>query len=115
MPLHEVAELTDGGFVRRGFPAEVDAHEPAHRQGVVQSLLGGPVREIEPVLKEVDAQHPFDSDRPPARTLFQSLEIVRLLTSPISIGVLTNQLLILLNQRIYHDRRVLSEYVYEFL
>lgn len=74
VPFHEVAELADGGLVRRGFPAEVDAHEPAHRQGVVQSLLGSRIREIEPVLKEVDAQHPFDSDRPPACTLRLRIE-----------------------------------------
>ena len=41
VPLHEVAELADGGFVRCGFPTEVDAHESAHRQGIVQNLLGG--------------------------------------------------------------------------
>ena len=74
VPFHEVAELADGGLVRRGFPAEVDTHEPAHRQGVVQSLLGSRIREIEPVLKEVDAQHPFDSDRPPACTLRLRIE-----------------------------------------
>ena len=35
-------------------PAEVDAHELVHHQGIVQNLLGGRIRETEPVLREVD-------------------------------------------------------------
>ena len=69
VPLNEAAELADGGFVRRGFPAEVDAHEPSHCQRIVHSLLGGRVREIEPVLEKVDTKQPLDSDGPPARAL----------------------------------------------
>ena len=47
----------------------IDRFRPVHLQGVVQSLLGGQIRKIEPVLKEVDAHHPFHTDRLASHTL----------------------------------------------
>lgn len=72
--LQQVTELADRGLVRDRFPAEVDADEAAHRPGVVQGFLDRRVGQVEPVLQEVDAQHPLDTNRPAAGTLGLGVE-----------------------------------------
>ncbi len=67
--LHQVAELADGGLIRHGLPAEIDADELAQRTGVVEGLFGSRIRQVEPVLDEVDAQHALGADVAPAGTL----------------------------------------------
>ena len=52
--LHQVAELADRGFVWHRLSTEVDADEVAQRTGVIESFLGGRIRQVEPVLNEVD-------------------------------------------------------------
>jgi len=61
--LQQVAELADGGLVRRRLPAQVDADEPAHRPGIVQRLFHRRVRKAEPVLQKMDAQHALNTHR----------------------------------------------------
>ena len=61
--LQQMPELADRGFVGRGFPAQVDTDEAAHGQGIVAGLFHGRIREVEPVLKKVDAQHPLQANR----------------------------------------------------
>lgn len=63
MGFEQVAELADGGLVRGTFPSQVDAHEVAHRQRVVERFLDRRVGQVEPVLQEVDAQHPLQANR----------------------------------------------------
>lgn len=62
--LHEVAKLTDSGFVRSGLVAEVDTDEVAHGTRIVDSFFGCGFREIKPMLKAVDTQHALDANRP---------------------------------------------------
>lgn len=66
MALHQVAELADRRLIRCRLFAQVDTHKLPHRAGVVQSFLGGRIREIEPVLQEVDTQHFLYANRPAA-------------------------------------------------
>jgi len=47
----------------RGFIAKIDAQDISHRGAVMQAVFGLRVRHVEPLLREVDAQHPFDPDR----------------------------------------------------
>ena len=72
--LHQVAELADRGFVRHRLPTEVDADEVAQRTGVIESFLGGRIRQVEPVLDEVDPQHALNTDRAPAGALWLGIE-----------------------------------------
>jgi hypothetical protein len=72
--LHQVAELADRGFVRHRLPTEVDADEVAQRTRVVESFLGGRIRQVEPVLDEVDSQHRLDTDWAPTGALSLGIE-----------------------------------------
>lgn len=72
--LHQVAELADRGFVRHRLPTEVDADELAQRTGVIESFLGRRIRQVEPVLDEVDPQHALDTDRAPTGALRLGIE-----------------------------------------
>ena len=74
MALHQMSELTDGCFVRRRLLTEVNAHELAHRAGIVQNLFSGRVGQIEPVLQKIDTQHPLDADRTAASPLGLGIE-----------------------------------------
>ena len=60
--LHQVAELADRGLVRHGFSAEVNPDELAQRSGIVEGFLGSRIRQVEPVLNKMDAQHALDTD-----------------------------------------------------
>ena len=59
----EVAEFTDGCLVRGSFSAEVDPDKFAHRLAVIEAIFGLRVRQIKPVLQEVDPQHSLDANR----------------------------------------------------
>lgn len=57
--LQQVAELAHRGLVGRALAPQVDAHEGAHGARVVERFFDGGVREVEPLLQEVDPQHPL--------------------------------------------------------
>lgn len=58
-PLQQVAELAERGLVRHRFAAQLNVHEPTHREAVIQRFLRPRVRQVEPLLQEVDPQHPL--------------------------------------------------------
>ena len=63
LALQKVAKEKNRRLVGRGLAAQIDPHEAAHRNRVVERLLDRRVREIEPPLQEVDAQHSLQPDR----------------------------------------------------
>ncbi len=67
--LKDMTELADGGLVRCGLTAKVYADKVAHGAVVVKRLLNRRVGEVEPVLKKMNAEHAFDSDRRASGTL----------------------------------------------
>src|SRR6187397_3429316 len=66
MALQQVPEVEDRGFVGHRLAAEIDADEPAHRQRVIERLFRSGVGQVEPMLQEVQPQHPFQANRWPA-------------------------------------------------
>ncbi len=60
MRFQQMPEPADRGFVGNRFPPQVDADERAHSPRVVQGLLDQRIGEVEPLLQEIDPQHPFD-------------------------------------------------------
>jgi len=64
--LEDVAELADGGLVGSGFAAKVDADKSAHGPGIVKGLFNRRVREVEPVLEKMDAEHALNAYGPSA-------------------------------------------------
>ena len=64
--LQQVAEAAHRRLVRNRLAAEVDADETPHRQRIVERFFHRRVRQVEPLLQKVDAQHPLDPDRRPA-------------------------------------------------
>lgn len=57
-------ELADRRLVgNAGFP-QIGPRKRPHRDHVVERFLDGWIAQVEPVLKEVDAQHPLQIDRP---------------------------------------------------
>src|SRR5499427_10183724 len=65
----EPARLNDGNgrlgyrrLIRHRLAAEVDANKTPHRLRIIKRLFDRPVRQIEPALQEIDAQHPLDPD-----------------------------------------------------
>ena len=74
MTLQQMTELADGGLVRRVLPPEVDSDETAQDPGIVERFLDRRVREIEPVLQEVDPQQALDADRRAAAALAPGIE-----------------------------------------
>jgi hypothetical protein len=61
--LEQVAEAAHRRLVRHRLAAKVDANKTPHRRRIVQRLFHRRIRQIEPVLQEIDAQHPLDPDR----------------------------------------------------
>jgi len=57
-----MTEAEDRALVGHRFPDQVEAGKTAHRAGFIQRLFRTRVRHVEPVLEEVDAQHPLQSD-----------------------------------------------------
>src|SRR5690348_3251750 len=75
MLFEQVAEAAHRRLIRHWLMAKVDADKTSHRLRIVQRLFDRRVRQIEPVLQEIDAQHPLDADR---RTAITGLRIERL-------------------------------------
>lgn len=65
MALQEMPEMEDGRLVGDRVLAQFDADEAPHGIAVVNGVLGRRVRQVVPVLEEVDAQHPLERHRPP--------------------------------------------------
>ena len=61
--LEQVAEAAHRRLVRYRLAAEVDADETAHGQRIVERLFHCRVRQVEPLLQEIDAQHPLHANR----------------------------------------------------
>src|SRR5262249_51909929 len=57
----QMAEAAHRRLVGHRLAAEIDADKTAHRQRIVERLLHRRVRQLEPLLQEVDAQHPLDT------------------------------------------------------
>lgn len=53
----QMAETANGCLIRRGASPEIETDASAHDGRVVEGVLGGRGREVEPLLKEVDAKH----------------------------------------------------------
>jgi hypothetical protein len=64
--LEQMTKAAHRRLVGHRLAAEIDADEAAHRRRIVQRLLHRRVRQIEPLLQEIEAQHPLDPDRRPA-------------------------------------------------
>lgn len=58
-----MAEFADGGFVGGGLFPEINANELVHSAAIIQSFLCSRVRQVEPVLQEINAQHALNTDR----------------------------------------------------
>src|SRR6516164_7123517 len=61
--LQQMAEAAHRGLVRHWLAAEINADEIAHRQRIVECLFHRRIRQVEPLLQEIDAQHPLHPDR----------------------------------------------------
>lgn len=62
MPLQQVAKIENGRFIRNRLAPEIDADKSAHGPGFIQRLFSTGVRQIEPVLQKVDAQHALQAN-----------------------------------------------------
>jgi hypothetical protein len=60
MLFEQVAEAAHPRLVRRRLAPKVDPDRIPHRRGIVERLFHRRVRQVEPVLQEMDAQHPLD-------------------------------------------------------
>src|SRR5271163_3662339 len=61
--LQQMAEAAHRRLVRHWLAAEINADEIAHRQRIVEDLFHRRVRQVEPLLQEIDPQHPLHPDR----------------------------------------------------
>jgi hypothetical protein len=61
--LQQVPELTHCGLIGHRLASQVNTHEAAHRSRVVKRFFDRRIREVEPLLQEIDAQHPLQPDR----------------------------------------------------
>jgi len=59
----EVQKLANRGFIGHGLAPQINAHELPHGARIVQGLLHGWIRQIEPLLQTMEAQHAFDTHR----------------------------------------------------
>src|SRR5262245_41744253 len=70
-----MAEAAHCGLVGYRLAAEINPDETAHRARIVERLFYCRIRQIEPLLQKIDAQHPLDPDR---RAAIARLRIERL-------------------------------------
>src|SRR5437763_7870632 len=61
--LEQVTEAAHRRLVGHRLAAEIDVHKTPHCQRIVKRLFHRRVRQIEPLLQEIKAQHPLDPDR----------------------------------------------------
>src|SRR6266436_2092869 len=73
--LEQMAEAAHRRLIRHRFAAEIDADKIAHCPRIVERLFHRRVRQVEPLLEEIDAQHPLHPDR---RAAIASFGIERL-------------------------------------
>ena len=71
----QVAKAAHCSLVGHRLTAKIDADETAHCQRIVKRLFHRRVRQVEPLLQKIDAQHPLDPDR---RAAIAGLRIDRL-------------------------------------
>ena len=57
VPLQQVPEFADRGFVRQGIVGQLQPGKAPHRLTVVQAIFGLWVGQVEPLLHEVDPEH----------------------------------------------------------
>jgi hypothetical protein len=55
VPFQQMTEVQDRRLVRNPLAPEIDADELAHGDRVIQRLLGGRTRQVEPMLQEVQS------------------------------------------------------------
>ena len=63
VPLRKVPEPQDRRLVRDRIIDQLDPGKTSHRLRVVQRILGCRIRQVEPLLHEVDPQHPLHRQR----------------------------------------------------
>src|SRR5680860_61274 len=68
MTLQQMAKAQDGAFVRDRLLTQLNTGEAAHRLAVIQRVLSTWIRKIEPLLQEINAQHPLTAQRPASLT-----------------------------------------------
>lgn len=59
---HQMAKLTDRGFVGNRLLTEIDTDEDAHGAGIIQGFFGSGIGQVEPVLEEMNSQHALNTD-----------------------------------------------------
>lgn len=66
LALQQVTEAANRRLIGRALHAQVDADEATHRNRIVQRVFRRGIRQIEPLLKEVDSEHHLQFARWPA-------------------------------------------------
>jgi len=61
--LEQVAKALNGALIRHRVVTQLHPCKPPHRLAVVDRVFGLRIREIEPLLREIDAQHLLRSQR----------------------------------------------------
>ena len=100
MLLQQMLEIEDGRLIRRRLTAEVDAGKAAHRTRLIQGFLRTRAREVNPMLQEVDAQHPLQTNQWTSMTR-PGIERFNLLTQPTP-----RHLLVHLGKKLFPMRRL---------
>lgn len=59
MGFQPMPKVAARGLIRHGFHAEINPRTGPHRSRVVQGLLYGGLRQIEPLLEKINAPHPL--------------------------------------------------------
>src|ERR1019366_6165457 len=65
MLLQLVAELAHRRLIRHRLPPQIDVYESAQRPRFIQRFFHRRVRQVEPLLQKVKAQHPLHPHPPP--------------------------------------------------
>lgn len=73
--LYQMAEVTDGRFIRSRFIAQINTDEFAHHARIIDRFLSRRIRQIKPVLQKTDPQYTLDTNR--AATSALCLRIIR--------------------------------------
>src|SRR5207253_1790960 len=63
VPLQQMTKVQDRRFIRHFVLAQLDPRKPAHRFAVVKRFFHARVRQVEPLLQKVDAQHLLQPQR----------------------------------------------------
>jgi hypothetical protein len=60
-------KLTDGRLIGHGLTAQINPHKLSHGAGIIQRLFDRWIRQVEPLLQAMEAQHALDAHRWPTR------------------------------------------------